>query len=112
MLVTVHGGITFDKEMKAGRSSWGDWQKWMEDVEWIQGDRDELASEDYWIYGFDTAHYDDNIKNCSKKFVIEETKNFMVELAFYVARSERASKKNTVKVASYDKTLNIREYRK
>jgi len=49
--VDVHGGLTYAE--KEGES---------------------------WVVGFDTAHYGDNEENCSKAFVIKETKKLRNQL--------------------------------
>ena len=34
----------------------------------------------YWVVGFDTCHAGDNLINCSKEFVIEESKRLLNQL--------------------------------
>jgi hypothetical protein len=38
------------------------------------------ASKNWWVFGFDTSHYDDNLENWPKERVIEETKKLLWQL--------------------------------
>lgn len=55
--INVHGGLTFS-------NSYENCKHWKEVTE---------EYKDCWIIGFDTAHYGDNIYNCSKEYVLSET---------------------------------------
>jgi hypothetical protein len=59
---SIHGGLTYSNEIQ---------EKHIND-DWFKG---QLTTEDIgdWMVGFDTAHYGDDLTNCSKEFVIEET---------------------------------------
>ena len=38
------------------------------------------APEDWWVFGFDTKHFDDNLENWPKERVLEETMNLFWQL--------------------------------
>ena len=63
-LVNVHGGLTFDASAKEVNERW-------KSLEFI-GDETELP-DDYWVFGFDTLHCNDNITNWPRKRCVEET---------------------------------------
>ena len=69
LLVDVHGGLTFDasaKEINKAIQS-GRWR----DIEFL-GEETELP-DDYWVFGFDTLHYDDSLTNWPRERCVEET---------------------------------------
>lgn len=63
-LVNVHGGLTFDASAKEVNERW-------KSLEFI-GDETELP-DDYWVFGFDTLHCNDNITNWPRERCVEET---------------------------------------
>lgn len=63
-LVDVHGGLTFDASAKEVNELW-------KSLEFI-GDETELP-DDYWVFGFDTLHCNDNITNWPRERCVEET---------------------------------------
>ncbi|WP_289300503.1 hypothetical protein [Xylanibacter muris] len=63
-LVDVHGGLTFDASAKEVNERW-------KSLEFI-GDETELP-DDYWVFGFDTLHCNDNITNWPRERCVEET---------------------------------------
>jgi len=38
------------------------------------------APKEWWVFGFDTAHYDDNLEKWPKERVIKETKELFIQL--------------------------------
>lgn len=63
-LVYVHGGLTFDASAKEINERW-------KALEFI-GDETELP-DDYWVFGFDTLHCNDNITNWPRERCVKET---------------------------------------
>ena len=57
--IQAHGGLTF-----CGSAQIIDWEELDE----------KYKSEDYWIVGFDTAHYGDTSISCPKEYVEQSTK--------------------------------------
>ena len=55
--INIHGGLTY--------SNFGD---------------GEDAPENWWVFGFDTSHFDDNLEKWPKERVIEETKELFWQL--------------------------------
>ena len=72
--VHVHGGLTFGQKFNSNR-----FLEWISKNE-ILGDvtiENYKKFEDYWMIGFDTAHYGDDIYKCSKEYVIKETNDLL-----------------------------------
>jgi hypothetical protein len=63
--IGIHGGLTFSEMANV----WND--KFL---------KENNIPKDWWVVGFDTAHLDDNLKNCSREFVLEETENLRKQL--------------------------------
>lgn len=63
-LIDVHGGVSF-----AGKS---DYCCDFEDLETINDDSNTIPL-GWWVFGFDTLHWGDNLKNWSKENCIAET---------------------------------------
>ena len=72
--VDIHGGLTFGKTFDSGHF-----------LEWIKG-REVLGDvtrenynkfDGYWIIGFDTNHFNDNMIKCTKDYVISETDSLL-----------------------------------
>ena len=61
--IPVHGGITFYDTGKVCMDIF-------EDIEWIDP---EVDLNNYYVFGFDTCHYEDNLENWNREKVIEET---------------------------------------
>lgn len=61
--VDVHGDLTFSDFGKFFRES--------KTIEFINGSLKDI--EDYWVLGFDTCHFGDNLENWPREAVIEET---------------------------------------
>lgn len=58
--IEVHGGITFSGKFPISNDL-------------IMIEEGDKLPEDNWVFGFDTAHYGDNLDNCSEVFCISET---------------------------------------
>ena len=85
----VHGGITFSEPAIIGEESIGSKRKInpeyvgkrnliLNGAEFITNNTE--IGDDWWIFGFDTAHYGDNKYNWDKEAVIEETISMMERL--------------------------------
>lgn len=83
----VHGGITFSQPViysdkmngKEIRKEYiGKRNKVLEEAEFITENTE--IGDDWWIFGFDTAHWGDNKYNWDKQAVIEETISMMERL--------------------------------
>lgn len=72
--IRVHGGLTFGQKFDIEY-----FLKWVENRE-LDGDVTTENFEkfkNYWIIGFDTNHYGDNLISCSKNYVISETNDML-----------------------------------
>ena len=67
-IINVHGGITYSANFNT---------RMLANAEFLTEDE---AIDEYWIFGFDTCHYDDTATNWPKERVIEETLNFCKQL--------------------------------
>lgn len=87
--IDVHGGITFSEPVINGEESFGSRRKYnskyigkknpiLDDVEFITDNTE--VGDDWWIFGFDTFHYNDNEYNWNKQAVIQETKYLMKQI--------------------------------
>lgn len=66
--VEIHGGLTFDSDAASiNLSTTGNWSN----LEFL-GEETSLP-DDYWVFGFDTLHCDDNITNWPRERCVEET---------------------------------------
>ena len=83
----VHGGITFSEPatfpdvmngMKIKEEYIGKRNEIFRNAEFITNNTE--IGDDWWIFGFDTVHWGDNIYNWNKKAVIEETLSMMEKL--------------------------------
>ena len=83
----VHGGITFSEPAiypnvmngrKINEKYVGKRNAILEKAEFITENTE--VGEDWWIFGFDTAHWGDNKYNWDKQAVIEETLSMMEQL--------------------------------
>jgi hypothetical protein len=62
-LVDVHYGLTFSDVIDSGSTAFK-----------------EHAPEGYWVFGFDTAHYDDSLEKWPKEAVEAETKKLFAQI--------------------------------
>lgn len=62
LAIDVHCGLTFSKHLSEVNYSL---------IEWLGESLPPDA--DYWVFGFDTAHVDDNLNTCDREFCIAET---------------------------------------
>lgn len=72
--IRVHGGLTYGRFFNSESFS-----EWIEGLE-IDGDltRDNYKNLDgYWMIGFDTNHYGDDIETCSKEYVKLQAEKLM-----------------------------------
>ena len=83
----VHGGITFSEPAiypnvmngrKINEKYVGKRNAILEKAEFITENTE--VGEDWWIFGFDTAHWGDNKYNWDRQAVIEETLSMMEQL--------------------------------
>ena len=67
--INVHSGLTFSNEMTVKEiDSLAD--------KIVAGDTNTLKPEDtFWVLGFDTRHFNDNLENCPKSYCEQETLN-------------------------------------
>ena len=63
--VDVHCELTFGDSAKVVKQ----WK----DIECIGFNSIDEVPDDYWVFGFDTLHYKDNLQICNKEWCIEET---------------------------------------
>ena len=73
--IDVHGGLTF-----GGKFDFERFEKWLGNRQFF-GDvnlKNYKRFDNYWMIGFDTAHYGDNPSDQSKDFVLKET-NYLLE---------------------------------
>lgn len=75
-LIEVHGGLTFGRNAKEFLIN--DFAK--EYPFEFLNDTTDIDWSDYWVFGFDTCHCCDDMINCSKYFVIEETLSLQKQL--------------------------------
>jgi hypothetical protein len=74
LAIDAHGGLTFSEIFESKN-----FLEWVEGREFF-GDvtRENFERFDnYWIIGFDTNHYGDDLMSCSKEFVINETNSVL-----------------------------------
>ena len=72
--VDIHGGLTLSQSFDANT-----FLEWTEGLE-IDGNitrKNYQNFDGYWMIGFDTAHYGDDMIRCSKEYVLEETKSLL-----------------------------------
>ena len=73
--VHAHGGLTFSSTKKHC------WDEKSDDLIEIDCNYDEIP-DDFYVIGFDTRHYNDNLNNCSKEYVIEEVEYLYFQCVF------------------------------
>ena len=69
--IAIHGGLTFSE--KSERVN--DWSN-KNDMEYLDGE----LPDGYWVFGFDTLHYTDNIDNRPREWCVAETKRLKQKL--------------------------------
>lgn len=67
--IHVHGGLTYSGKMVP----------YTHDFELLDG---ELPQE-YWCFGFDTAHWGDNLDDCDREFCINEVTRLQTQIENY-----------------------------
>lgn len=76
LAITAHGGLTFGSKFDSEY-----FLEWIKDLQ-IEGDvnvENFQNFDDYWMIGFDTGHYGDDIINCPLQYVINETENILYQ---------------------------------
>ena len=87
--VKVHGGVTFSEPATNGKETAVSKRKYkseyvgkpcavLEDAEFITGNTE--IGTDWWIFGFDTFHCDENPVSWSRRAVVEETLSLKSQL--------------------------------
>ena len=69
--IDIHGGLTYAESLN------GDNQRYKviaDEGVYIR------TPKDYWVFGFDTAHYMDDLESCPKEYVQMETQNLVNQL--------------------------------
>lgn len=61
LLINVHCGLTYSEKIR---------EEFIEKAEFLDSEK---PDEEYWVFGFDTCHFEDNKDNWTKEKVIEET---------------------------------------
>ena len=72
--VNVHGGLTFSERFDSEN-----FLEWIKDLD-FHGDvtlENYQKFEGYWMIGFDTAHYGDDLISCSEHYVVNETEDLL-----------------------------------
>jgi len=72
--INIHGGLTYSNKFDSSN-----FLKWIENLK-IDGDVtiDNFKTfENYWMIGFDTSHYGDDINSCPKYYVMNEVENLL-----------------------------------
>ncbi len=72
--IDIHGDLTFSKSVNEIKSD-----GWGNDTECIDFDNFADIPKDYWVFGFDTMHFDDGPHH-NREWCINETKNLMEQL--------------------------------
>ncbi len=70
--VSVHGGLTFGATVESIRKD-----NW-ENLEFLDGNTE--LPDGYWVFGFDTMHFNDSLTNWSRERCVEETLNLKKQL--------------------------------
>lgn len=64
--LNVHGGLTYSDK----------YRNQFLDPEFLDGE----VPEDYWVFGFDTCHWGDNLDNCDREYCINEVTHLKEQL--------------------------------
>ena len=67
----IHGGLTFAEKSSVVHACFDE-----VNIEYLDG---ELPN-GYWVFGFDTMHYLDNIENCPREWCVAETNRLKRQL--------------------------------
>lgn len=70
--VEIHGGLTFGRKYEAGCQTEGDWE-----MEFIEGNH---IPEGWWVFGFDTCHFNDSLATWPRERCVEETLSLKTQL--------------------------------
>jgi len=72
--IDIHGGLTFSESVEEIKAD-----GWRDDTECIGFDNFDEIPKDYWVFGFDTMHFNDGPHH-NREWCINETKNLMEQL--------------------------------
>ena len=72
--IDIHGGLTFSESMADLNE-----EAFAADIECIDFDNFDEIPKDYWVFGFDTMHYDDG-PHLDRDWCINETKDLLKQL--------------------------------
>lgn len=73
--INIHGGVSFSDKFDSSS-----FLEHIKDRDFLGGDlnRENIHNfDDYWMIGFDTNHYTDDIESCSKEYVLSETESLL-----------------------------------
>jgi hypothetical protein len=73
-VIDIHGGLTFGEPIEEIKAD-----GWRNDTECIGFDNFDEIPKDYWVFGFDTMHYDDG-PHLDRDWCINETKDLLKQL--------------------------------
>ena len=73
-VINIHGGLTFGEPIEEIKAD-----GWRNDTECIDFDNFDEIPKDYWVFGFDTMHYDDG-PHLDRDWCINETKDLLKQL--------------------------------
>lgn len=94
-LISIHGGLTFSDTVV--------WRKLDNpNIEILTEGFDELP-EGWWVFGFDTMHYNDSLQTCNKEYCISET----LELKRQLEELWKKTSKNINNMTSADILVKI-----
>lgn len=74
LFISIHGGLTFAEPLTDL-----DPDTFSNDIECINFERFDEIPADYWVFGFDTMHYDDG-PHLDREWCINETKDLLKQL--------------------------------
>lgn len=74
LFISIHGGLTFAEPLTDL-----DPDTFSNDIECINFERFDEIPSDYWVFGFDTMHYDDG-PHLDRDWCIKETKDLLKQL--------------------------------
>lgn len=73
-VIDIHGGLTFSESVEEIKAD-----GWRDETECIGFDNFDDIPKDYWVFGFDTMHYNDG-SHLNREWCIKETKNLLEQL--------------------------------
>lgn len=73
-VIDIHGGLAFGEPIEEIKAD-----GWRNDTECIDFDNFDEIPKDYWVFGFDTMHFDDG-PHLDREWCIKETKDLLKQL--------------------------------